>query len=121
MKERIDPESLAQLQEKGYIDLNGNLLGRGFLDSALQISPLQEAQRYDGKVLIVHGTADQSVPVSEAKEYAAAFAKCQPRLHIIADANHTFNSQKWETELIKTTVEWMKENLNAGPVLPANN
>ncbi|MEO6906594.1 MAG: alpha/beta fold hydrolase [Abditibacteriaceae bacterium] len=115
MKERATLESSMQLQEKGCIDLKGNLVGREFLENALQINPLQEAKQYDGKVLIVHGTADQSVPVSEAKEYAEAFAQCQPTLHMIPDADHTFNSQNWEAELIKTTTEWMKKYLSAEP------
>lgn len=111
MHERATPQSSAQLQEKGYVDLRGNLVGRGFLENALQINPLQEAQHYAGKVLIVHGTEDQSVPVSEADEYAQAFAKCYPKVHIIQDADHTFNSQIWEADVIGTTVDFMKNAL----------
>lgn len=108
MHERSTPESAAQLQEKGYIDMRGNLVGRGFLENALEIKPLNEAQKYTGKVLIAHGTEDQSVPVSEAHEYAEAFTQCNPKLHIIDDADHTFNSEKWEADVIGTTVDWMK-------------
>jgi dipeptidyl aminopeptidase/acylaminoacyl peptidase len=111
MQERTTPESAAQLQEKGYIDLRGNLVGREFLENALEIKPLKEAQAYTGKVLIAHGTADQSVPVSEAQEYAGAFAQCNPKLHLISDADHTFNNEIWEMDIIATTVEFMKQML----------
>jgi dipeptidyl aminopeptidase/acylaminoacyl peptidase len=111
MHERATPESTAQLEKKGYVDLRGNLVGRGFFENALQINPLQEARQFAGKVLIVHGTADQSVPVSEAHEYAEAFAQCNPKLHIIPDADHTFNSEDWEADVIGTTVEFMKQAL----------
>ena len=111
MNERATPEMTAQLQEKGYVDSRGNMVGRGFYESALQIKPLQEARQYAGKVLIVHGTEDQSVPVSEADEYAGAFAKCFPQLHIIQGADHTFNSQVWEADVIGTTVEFMRQIL----------
>lgn len=114
MHERATPESTAQLQEKGYVDLRGNLVGRGFLENALQIKPFDEARQYAGKVLIAHGTADQSVPVSEAMEYAEAFAQCNPKLHIIPDADHTFNSEKWEADVIGTTVEFMEKVLVEG-------
>ena len=109
MHERSTPESAAELEAKGYIDLRGNLVGRGFLENALQIKPLQEAQQYTGKVLIAHGSADQGVPVSEAHEYAEAFAQCNPTLHIISDADHTFNSQQWEADVIGTTVKFMEQ------------
>jgi dipeptidyl aminopeptidase/acylaminoacyl peptidase len=111
MHERATPESAAQLHEKGYVDLRGNLVGKSFFENALQINPLQEALQYAGKVLIVHGTEDQSVPVSEADEYAKAFAKCNPKLHIIGGADHTFNSEDWEADVIGTTVEFMKNVL----------
>jgi dipeptidyl aminopeptidase/acylaminoacyl peptidase len=111
MHERATPESAAQLQEKGYVDLRGNLVGRGFFEDALRIKPLEEARQFAGKVLIVHGTEDHSVPVSEADEYAEAFAKCYPQTHIIQDADHTFNSQIWEADAIGTTVEFMRKML----------
>jgi dipeptidyl aminopeptidase/acylaminoacyl peptidase len=111
MHERATPQSSAQLEEKGYIDRSGNLVGRGFLENALQINPLQEAQQYAGKVLIVHGTEDQAVPVSEADEYANAFSKCNPKVHLISNADHTFNNEIWEADVIGTTVDWMKSLL----------
>jgi len=112
MHERATPESAAQLEKKGYVDLRGNLVGQGFFENALQINPLQEARQYAGKVLIVHGTEDQSVPVSEANEYAEAFAQCNPELHIIEGADHTFNSQHWEADIIGTTVKFMEQVLS---------
>jgi dipeptidyl aminopeptidase/acylaminoacyl peptidase len=111
MQERTTPESTAQLQEKGYVDLRGNLVGREFLENALQINPLQEARQFTGKVLIVHGTEDQSVPVSEAGEFAEAFERCDPKVLLIDGADHTFSSEDWEKQVIGTTVDWMKEIL----------
>lgn len=111
MQERATEESTSQLQEKGYVDFRGNLVGRAFFQNAAQINPLQEASQYRGKVLIVHGTDDQVVPVAEAHEYSEAFKACYPQLYLMEGADHTFSSESWEANVIQTTVNWMKEQL----------
>lgn len=111
MRERTTPEAAQFLEQHGYIDLGGNRVGRAFLDVAAQVNPLREAQEYSGKALIVHGTADPTVPLEEAHEYAAALKNCSPKLHLIPEADHTFNRMDWEADLIDTTMQWFKKNL----------
>jgi len=111
MQERATDESNAQLQEKGYIDRRGNRVGKAFIESALAIQPLQEAQQFEGDVFIVHGTEDQAVPVSEADEYARAFEHRQPKVLLMDGADHTFSREDWESRVINETVAWLGETL----------
>jgi len=62
-------------------------------------------------VLIVHGTADLTVPL----EHGGAIYKHRPgdraHLHRIPAADHTLNRIDWEAELIQTTVDWLLPGL----------
>jgi dipeptidyl aminopeptidase/acylaminoacyl peptidase len=111
LKERATPEALQHLEQHNFIDFSGNCVGRDFIEVASQINPLKEAQTYSGAALIVHGTGDMSVPVADAYEYADALKQCEPKLHVIPDADHTFNRMSWEGDIIDTTTQWFKKCL----------
>jgi dipeptidyl aminopeptidase/acylaminoacyl peptidase len=111
MRERTTPEATSFLEEHGYVDLSGNQVGRAFFDVALKTDPLKEVKKFSGAALVVHGTEDVSVPVSEAYEYIDALKKREPKLHLIEGADHTFNRMDWEADVIETTKQWFKANL----------
>lgn len=111
MKENPDPAQVKSLEEKGYLDLNGFVLGKGFIYDLDNIDIYADAARYDKKVLIVHGSADQSVPLHvSSKEYAAIYGD-RMELHVIEGADHTFNKKEWEEEAIGTTVNYLVNSL----------
>jgi dipeptidyl aminopeptidase/acylaminoacyl peptidase len=111
MEERTSGERAEHMREHGWFDHGGLRVDAAFIESAQRVKPLQEASRYDGKVLLIHGSKDDVVPVSEVHEYANAYSKCNPRVHIIEGADHGFNRVPWESELIETTSKWFKESL----------
>lgn len=111
IRQRATPEDARKLQEQGWVDLHGYRVGAGFFESAARVRPLRELAEYSGRALIAHGTADQTVPVEEAHQYAAALGHCEPALHLINGADHTFNSAEWERDLITTSATWLSENL----------
>lgn len=59
------------------------------------------------RVLTVHGSADQSIPVQDAHE----FAKIIPnhKLHIVEGADHEYT--KHQTELVAVVLNFIKEGL----------
>jgi dipeptidyl aminopeptidase/acylaminoacyl peptidase len=97
------------LPQQNAYDFGGNLVGRAFADDATKTLPLQEAAKFTGNALILHGDNDATVDVSDAREYSQALKNS--RLHIITGADHTFNSFAWESELLHETAAFLRENL----------
>ncbi|MBE3575998.1 MAG: alpha/beta fold hydrolase [Firmicutes bacterium] len=94
----------------GRVDLGGNVVGPAFFTD-LSLHDLQAAaHRYSGPVLIVHGTADQSVPPEHARRYQAAFPGPKV-LHWVDGADHTYNSFEWEQEVLQVTADWLRDRL----------
>ena len=97
------------LPEQNAYDFNGNLLGPAFAEPVPSPRPLEAAKKFRGAALIVHGTSDAIVPLSDAREYSQVFENA--RLHEIDGADHTFNSFAWESELLQITTNFLCEVL----------
>lgn len=62
------------------------------------------------RVLTVHGTADEVIPVGDAKEFAKMIQK--HRLKIIEGANHGYTFH--QDELVSAVLPFLKECMNRG-------
>ncbi len=106
----VGAERVAEWRRVGELDFGGMVLGKGFLDDLPNIDPLRDLPQFKGTSLIIHGGADVVVPVSEAHVYHRRFGN-HSALHIIGEADHTFNRQDWEREVIDVTTKWLKREL----------
>lgn len=109
----LTPEAREALDGIGYINIGGNKVGKKFFEILPTIDPLKELSRYSGAVLLVHGEAD-FIPYSQAEECYKELLKRKEgkaKLHIVKGADHTFSSPQWEEEVIRTTLNWLKETL----------
>ncbi len=104
------PGAAEQMQRQGWVDLGGWKLGMGFIRELPDLDPLGAAARYSGPALILHGDADESVPVSEAHAYARRMGQ-RAQVRIIPGADHTYNRLDWEAEVIRRSREWLVEHL----------
>ncbi len=95
---------------KDRLDLGGNVIGRAFVDSAVAARPLVEVRRFQGPVLVVHGTKDESVPPSDATRYVEAIGP-KARLAMIDGADHTYSSHAWERQVLALTGSFLAEAL----------
>ena len=95
------------------VDVKGNVVGREFILTLTDARPLETVRRCKAPVLVIHGDRDESVPVSHSAMYERAIkeAGVTVEVHIVAGADHTFNSAVWEAEVISKTVEWFKRSL----------
>ncbi len=94
-----DPATLAEWRRSGVYEVlnarTGQILpmGVGFLDDVLgnraRLDLLSAARRLRSPWLVVHGTADETVPFAEAQELVATGGG-EVRLAAIAGAGHTF-------------------------------
>lgn len=103
-------EDIQGIRKAGFWDAGGLLVGIEFLDDVLSLDIFHRASAYDKNVLLLHGTEDQSVPLSTSERYLEIYEK-QAVLHIIEGANHTFNSKAWEAEVLDYTIGFLEGEL----------
>lgn len=77
--------------------------------------PFQEAVKFSGNVLVVHGTSDDTIPVDYAFLYQKVFwmrseGRCDKE--IIFQGNHTYSSGPHCNQLIHRTKEWLNEQIS---------
>jgi len=63
-------------------------LGRVYAEDVIRMDAFSEIAAYEGPVLILHGTADTAVDVSNSKKAAEVYKNC--RLELIEGAGHGF-------------------------------
>lgn len=107
-------EVQAALDRDGYVERGAHRIGPGFWEDCRRVDPLAELASYPGPALVVHGSADQSVPVSHMDRYLAALPGEDKTGHIVSGADHTFTSVAWEQEVIGVTCDWLTSRLCCG-------
>jgi hypothetical protein len=97
-----------------FVDFwGGNTVGPAFFADIPRIKPSQEIQRFSGPLLIVHGTADETVPATHGRRYYELMRNrnAPTEIEMIPDADHTFNTKAWEDRVIARSVEWFRKTL----------
>ncbi|KAJ4797232.1 Alpha/beta-Hydrolases superfamily protein [Rhynchospora pubera] len=109
VKERFGEELLQKMERDGFIDMKDtkgtyrvtkdSLMDRLNINMAEEVKKIKEECR----VLTVHGTEDEIIPVHDAYE----FAKLIPnhKLHIVNEANHCYTSH--QAELASAVVDFI--------------
>ena len=104
------PEQEAALRQQGWFDIGGLRLGADFVDRIQEVEPLASVAKYEGPVLVVHGTEDDTVPVADAHAYHAA-ASGEKRLLLVDGADHTYSGLPWEAQVIQASRRWFVDTL----------
>lgn len=91
------------------VDHDGNLVGRAFAEDLKTLDVFTRAKSYDGDVLLIHGTKDDTVPYDVSLKYQELSYGGRAKLHSIEDADHTFNRYEWETEVIDSICQFIGE------------
>jgi hypothetical protein len=113
-----DPQALRSrlLREAGYgleeaparsLDIGGLLFGPDFFAGLLAARPLDELAQYRGPALVVHGTADEWVPVSEASAYVDVLRPGFRQLFALDGGDHTFARADHEQQVIQLSAAWL--------------
>lgn len=95
---------------RGEADYLGYSLTPQFFESLGGYQPFQEAKKFAGDVLVVHGTSDDTIPVDYAFLYQKVFwlrseGRCDKE--IIFQADHTYSSGEHQQQLIHKTRDWL--------------
>jgi dienelactone hydrolase len=119
---RWPPEVVADWRQRGFIDivnartkqsipLSIDLLHEVEAHGETALNIAAAASRIKTPWLIVHGAADESVPVSEA-ERLAALSEGTSTLRVIEGANHTFGGKHPLTEIVPTLETVTRESVD---------
>lgn len=92
----------------------GNLrLGREFFETLATVRPLAELPQSSAVVLVIHGSADETVPPEHGKRLAAACKR--GRLALIEQAGHGFERPEQVERLFEETAGWFRRHLLPQP------
>lgn len=92
------------------IDHEGYLLEKSFFDSLAKHHPLEQLRKFTGDVLLVHGKADEVVPVDYTPLYRQMLwlrTEGQCDMELVDGADHTFSNDQASRRVIEATAEWL--------------
>ena len=87
-------------------------LTRAFLADATSYDPREAIGALTIPGLIVHGDADEIIPVEEAYQAHRLNPK-QTRLTVISEADHMFSRKTHRVQVVDTVVAWLVEQAAA--------
>ncbi len=94
------------IEEIDAYDLGGNAVGKRFIEELSTIDVWKIAAGYQKKVLLIHGTQDETVPFEVSSLYIEKCYKNNALFYPIEGAGHTFNSYQWEQAVIRLICEF---------------
>lgn len=108
----VGRESYDRSVKIGSADYLGYTFTPIYFNSLAAFQPFQEAGKFGGDVLVIHGTSDDVIPVDYAFLYQKLFwtrpeGRCDKE--IIFQGDHTFSSGPAQQQLLKRTREWMNQ------------
>jgi fermentation-respiration switch protein FrsA (DUF1100 family) len=107
----LDEESVERLESGRAIRLNnGWYLKKPFFETLDSPVPHNVMSEIKVPVLIIHGDADQSVPLSGAIRGYDLIKDNNERneLHVVKGGEHVFSAREHRQEVIEKTVQWLK-------------
>lgn len=105
-KRILTPEQVQQWRVQGFTSYNGQRLNAFLLNDLERINVLAAAKEITCPVLIIHGDADEIVPVSEAYELHACLTK-NNRLSIMKGADHRLSDPILMERATNEALEWL--------------
>ncbi|WP_234122868.1 alpha/beta hydrolase [Clostridium hydrogenum] len=104
-------DKYGDFMKKGTFDVEGLLLGKDFVEDIKRINIFERAAKYDKKSIIIHGNKDEIVPFSTSLKYLNIYGE-KSELKTIDGANHIFEKNSWEEEVIEVTKKYFDKMLN---------
>jgi alpha/beta superfamily hydrolase len=92
------------------LDIGGLIVGQGMIADVMRVRPVDEIGAHAGPVLLIQGTADETVPPYNGEMYKEALGE-RCTLVWIEGADHTFSRTWWEQAVIQRTVAHFQAQL----------
>jgi putative redox protein len=101
---------LRDWRERGYVSYNGQRFNRALLDDLESIDVAACARQVTCPVLVLHGDADDVVPVEEAHELHGCLGHAK-RLSILKDTDHRLSNPETMRRAIGEALDWLTEHV----------
>ena len=108
----LTPERADHLRAHGYYDNGGTSMSLAFFEELRDLDGAAAIVRHPGPVLILHGTADVSVPVEDGHRYKEVLGE-RADLVLLDGADHLFGTLAWEEEVLDRTSRFLSAALAA--------
>lgn len=109
-KRVLTPTQLQRWRERGYTTYSGQRLNVSLLEDLERINVPEAARRIRCPVLVLHGDADEVVPVAEAYELHEVLTSPK-QLSIFKETDHRFSSPSAMRQAMTETLDWLSENV----------
>ncbi len=106
----LTPDEIKQWREVGFIPYHGHRINVSLLDELEKINIPAEIKKISCPVLIIHGDADQTVPVEEAHELHTLL-KGTKKICILKECNHRLSDPSHLNEALDEALIWITEHL----------
>lgn len=98
--------------KKGKTDYQGYTFTPNFLETLGRHQPFQEAAKFQGDVLLIHGTSDDVIPADYSFLYQKVLwmrneGQCDKE--IIFQADHTYSIGEHREQVYLTTLDWLRK------------
>ncbi len=109
-KQILTPAQIETWREQGFTIYHGQRLNAALLDDLEQLDVVGSARRIVCPVLILHGDADEVVPVAEAYELDDCLTGTK-RLEIFKDTDHRLSDPAVMERAIAAALAWLAEHV----------
>jgi len=106
----LTPKQLHHWRERGFTIYNGQRLNVSLLEDLEKINVPEAARKIKCPVLILHGDADEVVPVEEAYELHANLANSK-RLSILPRTDHRLSNPAIMQRAVVEALDWLTEHV----------
>ncbi len=107
IKSYFREEEIGDFRDKGYFDFHDyTRLKKDFLEDAEKHETLEKIKGVSCPHLIIHGTNDKRVPISEARELFNE-ATDPKEIDIVEGADHYFSDEEHRKYLFETIISWL--------------
>lgn len=109
-KRVLTPKQLERWRERGYTTYNGQRLNVSLLEDLERLNVPEATRRIHCPVLILHGDADEVVPVAEAYELHEVLTSPK-RLSIFPGTDHRFSDARVMRRAMTEALDWLTEHV----------
>ena len=90
------------------LDFGGNPVSSAFFEGLLGLDSFNTLKAHTGSSLVIHGTADPTVPVALGRKYASSL---NTKILEIDGGDHTFNNLEHQDQVIAGVLEFYQSEL----------
>lgn len=105
-------QELAVWEERGFVEYHGRRLNKAFLDDIRQLDIVGAASRITCPVLLIHGDADETVPVAQAYRVYEVL-RGHKQLRILHGADHRLSEPVAMKAAMHDAQDWIAQHVRA--------